>query len=218
LQALRDVLALMLFRGDDVEKTVGLLSGGERARVRLAQLLLDAPNVLVLDEPTNHLDIASARRSKARSTAFRDGPVRQPRSLFLDRMAQRLFVLAAARHARFRRELLEVAQQGARRRARQGASGGGAKRAAGAQGAASTTQKAKRRIRTIRTSARSAAVDERAGDGDYGNGSRLAEFQQSFSAAAGFKDPSRAQKMQAEHDKLAKKLKQLEAEYFEREN
>ena len=46
----------------------------------------------------------------------------------------------------------------------------------------------------------------------------LAESQQSFGDAAGFKDPSRAQRMQAEHDKLAKKLKQLEAEYFEREN
>ena len=53
------MLALMLFRSDDVNKHIGMLSGGERARVRLAQLLLDKPNVLVLDEPTNHLDIAS---------------------------------------------------------------------------------------------------------------------------------------------------------------
>jgi ATPase subunit of ABC transporter with duplicated ATPase domains len=49
----------MLFRGDDIHKPVGMLSGGERARVRLAELLMDRPNVLLLDEPTNHLDIPS---------------------------------------------------------------------------------------------------------------------------------------------------------------
>jgi ATP-binding cassette subfamily F protein 3 len=50
------VAGAFLFREDDLEKTCGVLSGGERARVRLAQLVLRAPNVLILDEPTNHLD------------------------------------------------------------------------------------------------------------------------------------------------------------------
>src|ERR1019366_8551846 len=58
IKEVRDVLALMLFRGDDIEKPIRLLSGGERARVRIAQLLLDKPNVFLMDEPTNHLDIA----------------------------------------------------------------------------------------------------------------------------------------------------------------
>lgn len=58
-QEVRDLLGAMLFRGEDIHKPMGLLSGGERARVRLTQLLLDRPNVLLLDEPTNHLDIAS---------------------------------------------------------------------------------------------------------------------------------------------------------------
>src|SRR5581483_8481102 len=49
-QVLRDTLATMLFRGDDIFKPMGLLSGGERARVALVELLLDKPNVLVLDE------------------------------------------------------------------------------------------------------------------------------------------------------------------------
>jgi ATP-binding cassette subfamily F protein 3 len=57
---LRDILATMLFRGDDIYKHMGVLSGGERARVALIELLLDKPNVLLLDEPTNHLDVASA--------------------------------------------------------------------------------------------------------------------------------------------------------------
>ncbi len=55
----RNALAAFLFNGDDVFKTIGLLSGGEKCRINLLKLMLSKSNFLLLDEPTNHLDIIS---------------------------------------------------------------------------------------------------------------------------------------------------------------
>lgn len=58
-QSARQALGKMLFSGDDVHKTISVLSGGELARLMFAKLLLAQDNVLILDEPTNHLDLES---------------------------------------------------------------------------------------------------------------------------------------------------------------
>ncbi len=68
----RSVLGSFLFSGDDVDKPISVLSGGERARVALARLLIKPGNLMLMDEPTNHLDLESSE-SLAESLATYDG-------------------------------------------------------------------------------------------------------------------------------------------------
>lgn len=66
----RDILGSFLFKGDDADKFVSVLSGGERNRLALAKLLLQPLNVLIMDEPTNHLDILSKNVLKVALSKF----------------------------------------------------------------------------------------------------------------------------------------------------
>ena len=68
--ALRNLLGSFQFSGDDVEKKVRALSGGEKSRLVLARMLYDPPNFLVLDEPTNHLDLATKEMLVEALTGF----------------------------------------------------------------------------------------------------------------------------------------------------
>ncbi len=67
---IRSILGAFLFSGDDVEKPIAVLSGGERARVALARLMLKPGNVVLMDEPTNHLDLESSESLADSLTTF----------------------------------------------------------------------------------------------------------------------------------------------------
>lgn len=91
---IRSILGMFLFRGDDVEKRLDMLSGGERARVRMAQLLADKPNVLILDEPTNHLDVASVDALTTALSSFEGTLIFVSHDRhFLDSVSKRLLVI-----------------------------------------------------------------------------------------------------------------------------
>lgn len=92
-QEARDLLGRFLFSGDDVNKKVGSLSGGEKNRVALARLVISEANLLVLDEPTNHLDVASKEALESALDDFSGTIVCASHDrFFIDRVASHLWV------------------------------------------------------------------------------------------------------------------------------
>ncbi|MBQ9097834.1 MAG: ABC-F family ATP-binding cassette domain-containing protein [Clostridia bacterium] len=91
---IRNTLALFRFIGEDVYREVGVLSGGERARLTLAKLILSEMNLLVLDEPTNHLDIDSREALEGALAAF-DGTILAVSHdrYFMDKLATRVYAI-----------------------------------------------------------------------------------------------------------------------------
>ncbi len=97
---LRSLLGCFMFRGDDVFKTLGVLSGGERNRYAMAKMLVSPANFLLLDEPTNHLDL---RAKDVLLEAIRDfsGTVLfvSHDRYFIDGLATRVFEVEDRRRA-----------------------------------------------------------------------------------------------------------------------
>jgi ATP-binding cassette, subfamily F, member 3 len=128
---LRSILGAFMFSGDDVDKPVKVLSGGERARVALARLLVAPGNLLMMDEPTNHLDLDSSE-SLSQSLTTYDGAilfVSHNRSL-VRKLATRIWNVEGGRVDTYAGTLDEYLYSMAQRRqaeeeALQGAKGGG---------------------------------------------------------------------------------------------
>ena len=92
---IRSALALFLFSGEDVDKPISALSGGEKARLTLAKLILKPVNLLLLDEPTNHLDIGSREALETALIAFPGTVVAVSHDrYFIDRIGTRALVLS----------------------------------------------------------------------------------------------------------------------------
>ncbi len=92
---IRNALALFLFSGEDVDKPIRALSGGERARLTLAKLILKPVNLLLLDEPTNHLDIGSREALETALIAFEGTVIAVSHDrYFIDRIGTRAIVLS----------------------------------------------------------------------------------------------------------------------------
>jgi ATP-binding cassette subfamily F protein 3 len=216
----RDVLAMMLFRGDDVFKPMGLLSGGERARVRLAQLLLDKPNVLLLDEPTNHLDIASR---EAVENALREFPgtllcVSHDR-YFLDKVAQRLWVLRPPAVMDFLGNYSAWARKQHEDAARSAALAADQEAAAKKQAKETPRPAAKptpRKDNPYKRPFGLLSVEQLEKEIEKTE-KALKECQSAFADPATFRDPAKGAQLQSEYESLTQKLEQLESEYFLRE-
>lgn len=205
---LRDVLGRMLFHGDDVHKAIRLLSGGERARVRLAELLLDEPNVLLLDEPTNHLDIAS--REALESTLGDFGgtilAVSHDR-YFLDRSVNRLWILQPPGMVDFEGNYSKWREYCDRRAAQARPSKSQRK-----PPAANRTKPAKSRKSPASPSA--AQLEQQIGQTE----SAIAQCQKTFADPTVYNDPDASRQTQDELDRLKAQLRELEEAYFSIEN
>lgn len=218
-QKLRTVLGTMLFRGEDVFRPMSVLSGGERARVALVQLLLDEPNVLLLDEPTNHLDIAS-REALERALCDFAGTILcvSHDRFFLDRVAQRLLVLDRMGVVDYDGNYSAYAAAVER------------KKQAEAERVARSSKPPARSV----TPARPAASKSSRGDNPYlrpfGRLSvkqleaeivqtevELSDCQSAMAEQQVFRDPAHLQRVQMQFKDLTDRLEQLEAEYFTRE-
>ena len=111
-EQIRGRLGAFLFRGDDVFKTVGDLSGGQQNRLMLCKLVLSEPDVLVLDEPTNHLDIDSREMLETALLDYNGTIITVSHDrYFLDRVADQLLIIGAGADGTFELGAVEMIPQ-----------------------------------------------------------------------------------------------------------
>ncbi len=212
--AARSYLALFLFRGDEVFKRVGSLSGGEQSRVLLARLVWQNPQVLVLDEPTNHLDIPAREALEEALTLYTGSILMVSHDrYFLDRVAERLLVLPErGRHEEVDgnwstyAEILAKREEAARleegrRRDEERAAREARERAAGAK------KKSRSKYATQRIEELEAAIIDRE--------ARVKAIEEKFGDPAFMKDQSALRALHVEYDALREELSDLNRRWEE---
>lgn len=219
-QKLRDLLAIMLFRGDTIDKKMHLLSGGEKARVAFCKLWLDEPNVMLMDEPTNHLDIASA---DALENALKNFPgtiicVSHDR-YFLDRATSRTLFIEPPNMIDFDGNITAYFQKQREKEA-------------AARAAAKPQRPQKKQSPPPKVENKPKSSQDKKDNpykrpfGTLSNDelekqiaqteTAIAQSQQAFADPKLARDADRSRKQQSEFDSLRAKLAQLEAEYYAR--
>jgi ATP-binding cassette subfamily F protein 3 len=211
----RDVLGSLLFSGDTVDnKRMGDLSGGERARVALAELMLEKPNVILLDEPTNHLDIQSIDALVSTLGRF-DGTllIVSHDRYFLQKIAGRLLILQPPNMTDF-----DGSFDAWHERAHA--------KAAPAAKAPPAKPQAKPAAKPVAKPAATATKDNpytrpfgklsvQTLEAEIAKGeAALAACQTRFAEPATARDPGKAKKLQQEVETLTQRVRDLEAEYF----
>jgi ATP-binding cassette subfamily F protein 3 len=210
----RDVLGSLLFSGDSVDKRMGDLSGGERARVALAELMLEKPNVILLDEPTNHLDIASVDALVTTLGRF-DGTllIVSHDRYFLQKIATRLLILQPPTMVDFdgsfdvwheKSSAKPVAAVPVKTQAKPQPAKPVAK-----------PQQPKAAVKDNPYLRPFGKMSVQTLEAEIAKGeSALAACQTRFGDPALARDPSKAKKLQEEVESLTKRVRELEAEYF----
>jgi ATP-binding cassette subfamily F protein 3 len=219
-QEIRDTLGTMLFTGDDVHKAMGTLSGGERARVALAEILLDKPNVLLLDEPTNHLDINSREALENALAGFGGTIICVSHDrYFLDKTVGRLLIINPPAVTDFPHGYSAYLQK--------------------ISGKTEQQKSVPARDKPPREKSKPEARPQKAPAKSTGNPysrkfgrltveqleaeiasteSAVAELQRKFADTDAFRDAAKSKRLQGDYDQASQKLADLEEEYFARGN
>ncbi len=206
-EEVRSHLGRFLFTGDEVDKSVSVLSGGERARLALARIVLTESNCLVLDEPTNHLDIY-ARASLERALKRYPGTilvVSHDRQL-LDGVVSR--ILAFEKDGRVRLHHGTYRDYDQRQQSQQAAAQEAERRSAGRSGSAASPKKAKPRERMKRQhtfeqlEAKIIETEE-----------RLAEAREAMYRQENYQEAAKMKRLQTEERQLVAKLEELNREW-----
>lgn len=226
-QKLRDLLGIMLFSGETVEKPMHLLSGGEKARVAFCELLLDEPNVLLLDEPTNHLDIASADALERALANFQGTILSVSHDrYFLDRSTSRTLILTPPTMVDFDGRISAFLQK-------QRDDAKAAKAAAAKPKQQGRGHQPKQQPKPVAVAPQAGISSKPPKDNPYKRPfgrlatseiekkmqeteRAIAAAQERFSDPTLARDAQKSRKLQQEFDALRETLKQLEAEYFTR--